>query len=254
MDAQLLFPIILGAAVAGFVQGLSGFGFGLTAMSIWAWTLEPQLAAALAVFGALTGQLLSAATVRRGWDWRRLLPFVAGGLAGLPVGLYVLPRLDVTLFKVLLGLLLVVLCPLLFFAAQLPRITHGGRAGDTLAGAAGGVMSALGGFAGVVPTLWCTLRGLGKDQQRSIIQNFNLAILLVTFASYLLAGIATREMLPLFAVVAPAMLIPSLLGARLYLGISEAGFRKVVLGLLTASGIGMLASAATVLLARLQGS
>src|SRR5687768_167494 len=45
---ELLLPVVLGAALAGFVQGLSGFGFGLTAMALWAWTLEPRLAAALA--------------------------------------------------------------------------------------------------------------------------------------------------------------------------------------------------------------
>jgi uncharacterized membrane protein YfcA len=247
---ELILIVIAGAALAGFVQGLSGFGFGLTAMSLWAWTLEPQLAAALAVFGALTGQVIQAVTVRRGFNWQRLLPFVAGGLCGLPLGIYILPRLDVPLFKGLLGLLLVVMCPLMFIAASLPRITRGGRAADALAGAAGGVMGGLGGFTGVVPTLWCALRGFEKDVQRAVIQNFNLAMLTVTFTTYVVTGIATREMLPLFAIVAPAMLIPSLLGARLYLGISDVAFRKVVLGLLTASGVAMLASALPVLIHR----
>lgn len=247
---SLILIVILGATLAGFVQGLSGFGFGLTAMSLWAWTLEPRLAAALAVFGALTGQIIAAVAVRRGFNLQRLLPFVAGGLAGVPVGIYILPRLDIPLFKGLLGLLLVVMCPLMFFAARLPRIAAGGRAGDALAGAAGGMMGALGGFTGVVPTLWCTLRGFDKDTQRAVIQNFNLAILTVTFISYMATGIATRQMLPLFAIVAPAMLIPSLLGARLYLGIGETGFRKVVLTLLTASGVAMLVSALPVLARR----
>ena len=58
--------VVLGAVLAGFVQGLSGFGFGLVAMSIWAWALQPQLAAILAVFGALTGQIIAAVSVRRG--------------------------------------------------------------------------------------------------------------------------------------------------------------------------------------------
>jgi hypothetical protein len=48
--------------------------------------------------------------------------------------------------------------------------------------------------------------------------------------------------LPMLAIVLPAMLIPTLLGARLYIGISEATFRRVVLGLLTLSGIAMLAA------------
>jgi hypothetical protein len=249
VDSQLLF-IVVGAALAGFVQGLSGFGFGLTAMSLWAWTLEPQLAAPLSVFGALTGQLIAAATVRRGFDLRRLAPFVCGGLLGLPLGISILPRLDVPLFKGVLGLMLVVLCPLMFLAARLPRVRRGGALADAAAGAAGGMMGGLGGFTGVVPTLWCTLRGWDKDEQRAIIQNFNLSILVVTFGTYCATGIVKASMLPLFAVVAPAMLIPSLLGARLYIGITEAAFRKIVLGLLTASGVAMLANSLPPLLAR----
>ncbi|HVL44037.1 MAG TPA: TSUP family transporter, partial [Acidovorax sp.] len=84
--------VMLGAAAAGFVQGLSGFGFSMVAMSVWAWALEPRLAAVLAVCGALTGQVVAAATVRRGFDKARLLPFVLGGLAGIPLGVALLPR------------------------------------------------------------------------------------------------------------------------------------------------------------------
>lgn len=248
---DLILTIALGAALAGFVQGLSGFGFGLTAMALWAWTLEPRLAAALAVTGSLTGQVLAALTVRRGWDLRALLPFIAGGLAGLPLGLWLLPRLDVPLFQATLGAMLVIVCPLMFFAARLPRVRRGARAGDVLSGAAGGVMGGLGGFTGVAPTLWCTVRGFDKDRQRSIIQNFNLAMQVVTFASYLATGIVDAAMLPLLAIVPPAVLVPVLLGARLYVGISEAAFRRVVLGLLFASGIALLVSSLPVLAGRM---
>lgn len=234
--------IVLGAVCAGFVQGLSGFAFGLTAMSIWAWTLDPKLAATLAVFGALTGQLIAAVSVRRGFDWRRLAPFLLGGLVGIPMGVAVLPMLDVQLFKAGLGGLLAVWCPAMLLAPSLPKVTAGGRVADAVAGAAGGMLGGLGGFTGVVPTLWCTLRGLPKDEQRAIIQNFNLAALLVTMAMYVAKGLVTREVLPLFAVVAPAMLVPTLLGGRLYRGISEARFRQLVLGLLTVSGVALLAS------------
>lgn len=232
--------VVLGAAAAGFVQGLSGFGFSMVAMSFWAWTLEPRLAAVLAVCGALTGQLVAAATVRRGFDKARLLPFVVGGLAGIPLGVALLPRLDMDAFKLVLGTLLVVWCPAMLLARQLPRITAGGRVADAAVGLSGGVMGGLGGFTGVLPTLWCTLRGLDKDVQRAIIQNFNLAMLLVTFATYAATGLVTREALPLLAIVVPAMLVPTLLGAKLYHGISVARFRQIVLGMLTLSGVAML--------------
>lgn len=248
MDA--IYIVALGAAAAGFVQGLSGFAFGMVSMSFWAWVLDPRLAAVLAVFGSLTGQIVAAVTVRRGFSLSLLWPFVLGGLAGIPLGVALLPRLDMDWFKLLLGLILVVWCPAMLMARKLPRITHGGRAADAGVGLVGGVMGGLGGFTGVVPTLWCTLRGFDKDTQRTVIQNFNLSMLAVTMGTYLTTGLITRDMLPYFAVVGPAMLVPSLLGARLYTGISEATFRKVVLGLLTASGVALLASALPRLLAR----
>jgi len=250
MEAQTL-VIIAGAVAAGFVQGLSGFGFGLVAMSFWAWTIDPRLAAAMAVFGALTGQLIAAVTVRRGFDIKRLAPFVLGGLLGIPVGMLLLPQVDVQVFKAFLGTLLAVWCPAMLFSARLPRITRGGRVADALVDAGGGVMGALGGFTGVLPTLWCTLRGMDKDAQRAIVQNFNLAMLLVTFSTYVATGIIDQTTLPFLAVVAPAMLVPSLLGARLYIGISEATFRKVILSLLTVTGIALLVSSVPRLLERL---
>lgn len=246
--------VALGAIVAGFVQGLSGFAFGMVAMSFWAWTLDPRLAATLSVFGALVGQLLAVFTVRRGFNLRLLLPFVLGGLAGIPLGVAVLPHLDMAWFKALLGGFLALWCPVMLMARSLPPITFGGRLGDTVAGMAGGVLSGIGGFAGPVPTLWATLRGFGKDEQRAVIQNFNLSMLLVTMGVYLGSGVVTVQMLPYFAIVAPAMLVPTLLGARLYIGISEARFRQIVLGLLTASGVALLASSVPTLLARHAGA
>lgn len=242
MDAPLVW-IVIGAATAGFVQGLSGFGFSLVALSFWAWMLDPQLAAVLAVFGGFTGQLLAAFTVRRGFDWPLVGPFIAGGLAGLPLGLWLLPHLDVLHFRAGVGALLALWCPLMLISGRLPRLRFGGRWADALAGACGGFMGPLGGFTGAIPTLWCTLRGLERDAQRAVVQNFNLALLGTTMASYLATGMVTRPMLPLMAVVAPALVLPALAGMKVYVGISPLAFRNIVLTLLTASGVVMVASA-----------
>lgn len=239
---QIYLVTAIGAVVAGFVQGLSGFAFGLVAMSFWAWALDPQLAACLAVFGALTGQVVAAVTVRRGFDWKLLAPFVLGGLAGIPLGVWLLPHLDTHWFKALLGGLLVLWCPAMLLAKNLPKISLGAQRGDWVVGMAGGVLSGMGGFSGTLPTLWCTLRGLQKDTQRSVIQNFNLSMLTVTMGTYVATGLVTRDVLPFFAIVAPAMLIPSYLGSRLYIGLSETRFRQLVLSLLTVSGMALLAA------------
>ena len=242
MPADLVL-LAAGAAVAGFVQGLSGFAFGMVAMSIWVWGVEPRVAAVMTVMGGLSGQLLQVFTVRRGLRLAALAPFLAGAGVGVPLGVAVLPHLNAALFKLTLGVILVVCCPAMLFAHRLPRLALGGRVGDAIAGAVGGLMGGIGGFPGVVPTLWCTLRGFDKDLQRTVVQNFNLAALAATMAVYVASGAVTREMLPLFAVVVPALIVPSLLGARVYVGLSELAFRRVVLTLLTGAGVAMIVAA-----------
>jgi uncharacterized protein len=98
--------LVTGAIIAGFVQGLSGFAFSMVSMSLWVWALDPKLAAVMAVFGSLVGQVIGVFTVPRALAWRELAPFVLGGLAGIPIGVGVLPHLDAQVFKFGLGAVL----------------------------------------------------------------------------------------------------------------------------------------------------
>ncbi|QEI07116.1 sulfite exporter TauE/SafE family protein [Pigmentiphaga aceris] len=237
---SFLVIVVLGAVVAGFVQGLSGFAFGLVAMSFWVWVLDPHIAAAMAVFGALTGQILATVTVRRNVEFPLLWPFILGGLVGVPLGVLVLPNINADAFKLGLGLLLLIWCPAMLFIKRPPVLKQPNKLADGVVGMMGGALSALGGFSGVIPTLWTTVRGFPRHSQRAVVQNFNLTMLSVTMISYLLTGVISREMWPMFAIVAPAVLIPSVVGTRLYRSISDTAFRRLVLVLLSASGLAML--------------
>ena len=116
-----LWLLVAGAAVAGFVQGLSGFAFGMVAMSFWVWGIEPRVAAVMAVFGSLTGQVVAALSSRRQFRLIALAPFLAGGAVGIPLGIAVLPHLNADLFRLALGSVLVVCCPIMLVAA-VPRL------------------------------------------------------------------------------------------------------------------------------------
>jgi uncharacterized membrane protein YfcA len=217
---------------------------------VWVWGIEPRLAAAMAVSGGLLGQCIQLFTVRRGLQPGVLLPFVVGGLVGVPLGVWALPHLDPAVFKLVLGAFLVLCCPAMLWADRLPRISAGGRWADGLVGLVGGAMGGIAGFSGVLPSLWVTLRGWDKELQRGVIQNFSLAALAATLLAYIASGALTLDMASKFAVVAPAMLLPSLFGARIYHGLSPAAFRRVVLLLLCAAGVAMVAAGLPALMRR----
>jgi uncharacterized membrane protein YfcA len=234
--------LAIGAAVAGLVQGISGFAFAMAAMSIWVWGVDPALAAVMAVFGGWTGQLISAIRVRRGWHVDLLWPFVLGSAIGIPIGTRLLPMLDPNRFKLVLGSMLVVCCSAMLATSRLPRIKKGGRLADAGVGLLGGVMAPLSGFSGLAPALWCTLRGYTKDEHRAVLQNFNLVVLSATLASLVWSGRAHAGLLPQMGVVAGSLIIPSVWGSKIYIGMSPTAFRNGVLWLLVFAGVIMLAS------------
>ncbi len=244
-----MWVLAFGAAVAGLVQGISGFAFAMAAMSIWVWGVDPALAAVMAVFGGLTGQVISVLRVRRGWHLELLWPFVLGSAIGIPIGTRLLPLLDANRFKLVLGSMLVVCCSAMLATDRLPHFKRGGRLADALVGLLGGVMAPLSGFSGLAPALWCTLRGYTKDAHRAVLQNFNLVVLAATFAALVWSGRAHAGLLPQMGVVAGSLIVPSLYGSKIYIGMSPVAFRRGVLWLLILAGVVMLASSLKTMIA-----
>lgn len=171
-------------------------------------------------------------------------------MLGVPVGVALLRAVDPTWFKLAVGALLVAYCPAMLLVADLPRVAAGGRVADGLVGVVGGVMGGLGGLTGPAPTLWCGLRGWSRDEQRAVFQSFNLAMHTLTLATYAVTGALTGEAARMFLLVAPAMLVPTVIGTRLYARFSETAFRRLTLVLLGLSGAALLAAAVPELLRR----
>src|SRR6267143_159100 len=65
--------------------------------------VPPRRAAPMVVFGSLLGQMLAVGSLRRGFKLRRALPFIVGGVLGVPAGAALLPHIDQTVFKAVIG-------------------------------------------------------------------------------------------------------------------------------------------------------
>ena len=124
----------------------------------------------------------------------------------------------------------------------LPHLHHGGRLADGGIGMIGGILGGLGGFTGTPVTLWYTLRGWDKDSGRAVLQTFNIAMHALTLTVYALNGLVTADLGWLCLWAVPAMVLPALIGIRLYDRIDDAAFRRLILMLLLASGVVLLAT------------
>src|SRR6266851_2210391 len=87
MDDIWLHALFLSATfAAALVAGLSGFAFGLIAAAVWLHILSPLQTTTLIIAFGLIVQGISVWKLRHALAWRRLWPFLLGGLFGVPLG------------------------------------------------------------------------------------------------------------------------------------------------------------------------
>lgn len=231
--------VVAGGFLGGLSSGLTGFGFGLSSLPLWAFVLAPSLSSPLVLVCSLVGQVQTLPRIWHALDFRRLAPFVIAGVIGVPLGVWLLPRISPAAFRLGLGVMLVVVCGLLLvLRVEKRRESH--RAGDTLVGFAGGVLGGITGLSGVLPTIWAELHGWGKDERRAIFQGFNFSILVFALASQGVAGILDARLLPLLVLAVPATIVGAFIGRRLYDRIDTRKFSRVILVLLMIAGAGLV--------------
>ena len=238
LSASLL--VLAGAFVGGFVSGLTGFGTGMVALPIWLVGLTPALASPLVVICSLIGQVQTLPAIWHAIDFRRCLPFIAGGLVGVPFGAYLLPFISIGAFRIAIGALLVAYSAFTLAGRLNFQVRGGGRIADALVGLGGGVLGGLAGLSGPLPTIWAGLRGWGKDERRSVMQAFTTAILFFALVAQLVTGLLTTELWQLVLVALPGTVIGSWIGQRAYGRLDNAKFEKAVLVVLFVSGAGLV--------------
>lgn len=242
MDAMNVFSLTLeqlllvcaAASIGGWIYGLMGFAYGVV-ISVF---LHHAFAAADVVFVIVGGSLvLNLALLPRFWReirWRDSVPYLAGAAFGLPLGLWLLGRLDAHAIRTFIGMLIVAygLYALRQQSRQPLRFKVGqGKLIDGCVGFAGGVIGGLSGLGPIVPAVWFGLRGMSKIEQRSLAQPFAL-VFFATMAVVLLAGGRVgRPALEALAVGTPLMLAAAFLGLRGFERLSTSAFQRGVVAL-----------------------
>jgi uncharacterized membrane protein YfcA len=106
---------------AGFVQGLSGFGFGLVSMSLMPLFMTIKQAAVISTAFSLLATVFTFARHYREYNWRLGALFLASVCIGLPVGVYFLERSSERLLVRIMGALMVAYTVREFLTRGKPR-------------------------------------------------------------------------------------------------------------------------------------
>jgi uncharacterized membrane protein YfcA len=230
---------LLAAFLGGLTTGVAGFAMGLVVSGVWLHIITPIQTAILIVACTLISQSYSIWKLRNALDWRKLAPFIIGGVFGVPLGTVLLGYVDPAYMRFWIGVLLVIFS-IYNLAKPTLRPVQGSVPADTGIGFFNGMLGGLTGLGGIIVTVWCQMRGWPKDVQRTIFQPVILASGVVTIASFASAGLITMETVKLWMLGAPVMLVGVWVGLKLYGKLDETAFRRVVLWLLLFSGASLV--------------
>jgi uncharacterized membrane protein YfcA len=239
MDGTTLGLFLLASFLGGLTNGLTGFALGLVVSGIWLHIITPPQTAVLIVGFSLVTQGYGIWKLRHALNWRNVAPFIIGGTIGIPVGTMLLAYTNPAYLRIGVGILLVLYSSDSLLRPKLKPLDSSVSI-DVGVGVLNGLLAGLTGLVGVVVTIWCQLRGLPKDVQRTTFQPVMFASGIVTAISLSVAGAVTTGMVKLYLLGLPMMLVGMWCGFRLYGKLNDETFRRIILLLLLVSGVALI--------------
>ncbi|WP_162501398.1 sulfite exporter TauE/SafE family protein [Methylobacterium crusticola] len=232
--------VLIAMALASAVSSIAGFAFSAIcgAIVFHLATDQVQLVEAM-ILCSVANQTLMVWAIRRDVDWRTVSTFLLGGLAGLPLGVWLLLNVARASYVHGLGIFLIAYGG--FMLVRRPVVIRRQPVAlDVASGFLGGITGGALGFPGAFVTIWCSFKGWSKSRQRAVFQPFILimqvaALLAITLVHASPGGNPGSDWAGLLCV--PGSLIGTALGMEVYRRLSDAHFSMMINILLIVSGV-----------------
>jgi len=229
-----------GAFAAAYVTGLAGFAFGIVAGAVWLHFLPPAQVTPLITAFALIVQGVSVWKLRQAVKPARLVPFVIGSALGVPLGVALLQWASAPHMRMVIGSVLVAFALYNWFRLNSAAAAEAGVVADGAVGVVNGVVGGATGLAGLATVVWCNLRGWPPAEQRAVFQPVGVATFVMIALWLGGTGKIGADTAWLFLLGLPALALGTWAGLKSFGHLNEAGFRKIVLGLLLLSGLALI--------------
>jgi uncharacterized membrane protein YfcA len=167
------------------------------------------------------------------------LPYLAGSLATLPLGIFLLLKSNGTNYLPILGGVLVAYGAFTVLKPTL-NVRQNFFAGRLAVGALGGLTGGLAAFPAAFVAIWCQAQGFSKERQRSIVQPFILVNQLVAIGMLSVLrpwGTASTEVIQFV----PPAILGAYFGLLLFRKLNTASFNRIVGVFLLVAGGTMVA-------------
>ena len=231
-------PVSLAIFIAASLSSTVGFAFSaIAAAMIFHFVSDNVEAVQIMMVASIAIQAYSVAGMWRTISMRACAPFLIGGAATIPAGIYLLLCFRSQTYILAMGMGLA-LYGAYMLLRQPPSIRRGGAFTDVAIGALGGITGPLAAFPGAFVTVWCGMRGWDKVVQRSVYQPYILIIQILTLGGLSLSAGRSVINANMIAYALPAV-AGAWLGLQVFQKMSDAQFRTLVNVALIVSGIAL---------------
>lgn len=257
-EIQTLFAVFLIFALAGFVSGLSGFGFSAVGIAVL-WFMNPTRAIPLLMALSIANQLLSMSQLKgdmlpaNKWWSHGPATYILGGACGVPFGVWIMANLPASELTFATGIVILTYCIWMVVKPRAIFINETGVFEHLTVGFIGGVIGGFTAFPGAAIVVWAGMKNLSKEEQRAVVQPYILAMQVISLVSmiFLRSGDLTSNPFDetfwlFFLLLVPVVLPMTKLGVVAFKKISDMNFKNITLGVLAFSGGGLVYKSASV--------
>ena len=224
--------------LAGFVQGLTGFGSALVAIPLLSLIIDIKTAVPLCTLNGLIITSYLAWSLRNHLSLDKIYPLLIGSVPGVLVGVTLLKEVDSTFIRIGIGVLLISYS--LYNLLVTPRPLNPGRGWGYLAGFLTGTISAAFSAGGPPTIIYTTMTSWKKEEIKATLSGFFISSGLFTATAHAVSGLTTLTTLEMLAVTAPAVLAGTTLGALVSGRINRKTYLQLIYGFLIVMGVMML--------------
>lgn len=221
--------------IAGFIQGISGFGSALFAMPLLSLFIDLKVAVPLCAFNGLTITTYLAFKLRKYVDYKKILPLLISSIPGIYIGVILLKSIDFSVLKIFLGLLISLYSIYsLIFTPQTKLIN---KLWLYIIGFSSGFVGSLFGVSGLPVIIYVTLTDWAKDVIKATISVFLCFSTIITIIVLLLNNLITPIVLNYFLLSIIPVVLGTYLGSKLYHKFNRHHYLKLLFIILIPLGI-----------------